>query len=57
MDEPYLGDDVEPDAHRDTLLGQTFPGLSPKTSDLVRAEMARRQAAGLPAVPEMSWED
>jgi hypothetical protein len=49
--------DEEPDAHRDTLLGQHFAGLSEESADAVRREMARREAAGLPAVPEMSWED
>lgn len=49
--------DEEPDAHRDTLLGRHFPGLSVEAADSVRREMARREAAGLPAVPEMSWED
>ncbi|MER7801222.1 hypothetical protein ABTX71_12915 [Streptomyces parvulus] len=47
----------EPDAHRDTLLGQQFAGLSEESSDAVRREMARRKAAGLPEVPEMHWED
>ncbi|MEU3683744.1 hypothetical protein AB0E99_22790 [Streptomyces sp. NPDC030592] len=47
----------EPDAHRDTLLGQHFQGLSVESADAVRREMARREASGLPAVPEMSWED
>ncbi|MGQ5606187.1 hypothetical protein [Streptomyces sp. EKS3.2] len=47
----------EPDAHRDTLLGRQFPGLSIEAADSVRREMARREAAGLPAVPEMSWDD
>ncbi|WP_320784163.1 hypothetical protein [Streptomyces sp. CRN 30] len=49
--------DEEPDAERDTLLGQRFAGLSEESADSVRREMARREAAGLPAVPEMSWED
>ncbi|MFJ2701867.1 hypothetical protein ACIO3R_01545 [Streptomyces sp. NPDC087428] len=53
----YLGADEEPDAERDTLLGQTAPGLNPETADSVRREMDRREAAGLPAVPEMPWED
>ncbi|WP_424918887.1 hypothetical protein [Streptomyces sp. wa1064] len=53
----YLDDDAEPDAHADTLLGRSFPGLSAEAADSVRSEMARRTAAGLPAVPEMSWED
>ncbi|MFJ1782588.1 hypothetical protein ACIOKA_38415 [Streptomyces anulatus] len=56
MTQPY-SDDHESDAHVDTLLGQTAPGLSPEASDSVRAEMARREAAGLPAVPDMSWDD
>lgn len=56
-DETDLGDDVEPDAHRDTLLGQQFAGLSEEAGDAVRREMDRRKAAGLPAVPEMHWED
>ncbi|MGW7197534.1 hypothetical protein [Streptomyces chryseus] len=51
------GLDDEPDAHRDTLLGQQFAGLSEDSGDAVRREMDRREAAGLPAVPEMSWED
>jgi hypothetical protein len=58
MIEPDLhDDDHSPDAERDTLLGQTFPGLSEETADAVRSEMDRREAAGLPAVPEMPWED
>ncbi|MFH9761330.1 hypothetical protein ACH4MJ_04245 [Streptomyces anulatus] len=57
MTQPYIGDDHEPDAHADTLLGQTAPGLSAEAADSVRAEMARREAAGLPAVPDMSWDD
>lgn len=33
-------------------------GLSPETADAIRAEMARRTAAGLSPVPdEMDWED
>lgn len=55
--ESCIGDDIEPDAHRDTLLGRNAPGLSPESANSVRREMARREAAGLPAVPEMSWED
>lgn len=55
--ESYIGDEQEPDAHRDTLLGQTAKGLSPESADAVRREMERREAAGLPAVPEMHWED
>ncbi|MFJ2183432.1 hypothetical protein ACIOJG_22705 [Streptomyces anulatus] len=57
MTQPYIGDDIEPDAHADTLLGQTAPGLSAEAADSVRSEMARREAAGLPAVPDMSWDD
>lgn len=57
MTQPYIGDDHEPDAHTDTLLGRTAPGLSPEAAGSVRAEMARREAAGLPAVPDMSWDD
>ncbi|MEU0522749.1 hypothetical protein [Streptomyces niveus] len=53
--EPRTEDD-EPDAHRDTLLGQSAPGLSEESADAVRREMDRREAAGLPAVPE-SWDD
>ncbi|MFJ5259102.1 hypothetical protein ACIQAC_01325 [Streptomyces sp. NPDC088387] len=49
--------DQEPDAERDTLLGQHFPGMSEETASSVQAEMDRREAAGLPAVPEMPWED
>lgn len=49
--------DDEADAHRDTLLGVHMPGMDEKTSDSVRREMDRREAAGLPAVPEMHWED
>ncbi|MFF9269109.1 hypothetical protein [Streptomyces rochei] len=55
--EEELGLEEEPDAHRDTLLGRQFPGLSVEAADSVRREMARREAAGLPAVPEMSWDD
>ncbi|MEV7492198.1 hypothetical protein AB0O08_15765 [Streptomyces anulatus] len=57
MTQNYIGNDHDSDAHADTLLGQTAPGLSPEAADSVRAEMARREAAGLFAVPEMSWED
>ncbi|MBD3549857.1 hypothetical protein [Streptomyces sp. JV180] len=53
----FYTDDHEPDAHADTLLGRPFPGLSPEAADSVRAEMARREAAGIPAVPDMSWDD
>ncbi|MFF3190538.1 hypothetical protein [Streptomyces misionensis] len=49
--------DQDPDAERDTLLGQHFPGLDEKSANAVRKEMARRKAAGLPEVPEMHWED
>ncbi|MGW0566093.1 hypothetical protein [Streptomyces tauricus] len=56
-DSDYFDDDQEPDAERDTLLGRTAPGLDEKTANAVRNEMARREAAGLPAVPEMSWDD
>ncbi|WP_228181332.1 hypothetical protein [Streptomyces anulatus] len=57
MTDSYIGDDVEPDAHADTLLGRSVSGLSPEAAGSVRAEMARREAAGLPAVPDMSWDD
>ncbi|WP_158715721.1 MULTISPECIES: hypothetical protein [Streptomyces] len=58
MTEPYCtNDDIDPDAHADTLLGRSASGLSPEAADSVRAEMARREAAGLPAVPDMSWDD
>lgn len=53
----YIDDDHEPGAHADTLLGRSAPGLSPEAADSVRSEMARREAAGLPAVPDMSWDD
>lgn len=49
--------DAEPDAYRDTLLGQHFGGLNEESADAVRREMQRREDAGLPAVPEMHWED
>ncbi|MEV6450934.1 hypothetical protein AB0M75_06465 [Streptomyces anulatus] len=57
MTQPYTSDDHEPDAHVDTLLGRAAPGLSAEAADSVRSEMARREAAGLPAVPDMSWDD
>ncbi|TVL89800.1 hypothetical protein [Streptomyces sp. SAJ15] len=53
--DPFEGE--APDAHRDTLLGQHAPGLDGGSADAVRREMERREAAGLPAVPEMDWED
>lgn len=53
--DPFDGE--EPDAHRDTLLGQQAPGLGVESADALRREMDRREAAGLPAVPEMHWED
>ncbi|WP_326808165.1 hypothetical protein OHB04_22770 [Streptomyces sp. NBC_01775] len=53
--EPFYDD--EPDAYRDTLLGVRVPGWDEKPSDIMRREMDRREAAGLPAVPEMHWED
>lgn len=57
LDGDLFEDDEEPDAHRDTLLGQHAPGLAPEPGDAVLREMQRREAAGLPAVPEMGWED
>ncbi|MEV0441822.1 hypothetical protein AB0I84_05925 [Streptomyces spectabilis] len=41
----------------DPLHRSTMAGTSEQTAKSVRAEMARRTAAGLPAVPEMHWED
>lgn len=41
----------------DPLHRPRMAGPSEETANAVRTEMARREAAGLPAVPEMSWED
>lgn len=56
----------DPDFYTDQLAAETdddeptyrpMAGMSDETADAVRAEMDRREAAGLPAVPEMPWED
>ncbi|MEU2789029.1 hypothetical protein [Streptomyces sp. NPDC007100] len=39
------------------LARHHMAGMSEATADAVRAEMDRRAAAGLPATPEMHWED
>lgn len=57
MNKPLGQGEDERDAHRDTPLGRTAPGLSPETAGAVRREMDGREAAGLPAVPEMHRED
>ncbi|MFF9559284.1 hypothetical protein ACF1DY_26135 [Streptomyces albus] len=41
----------------DPLQRSTMAGMSEAASESVRSEMARREAAGLPSVPEMHWED
>lgn len=45
------------DPAADPLHRSQMSGMSEETSSSVAAEMARREAAGLSAVPEMSWED
>ncbi|MEV7654635.1 hypothetical protein AB0O39_10735 [Streptomyces anulatus] len=57
MTQSHTNNDTDPDAHAETLLGRSALGLSPEAADSVRAEMTRREAAGLPAVPDMSWDD
>lgn len=49
-------DDQEPDAHEDTLLGQSFPGLSEDDGNAIIDEIDRREAAGLPGVPGGDWD-
>ncbi|MFF3643396.1 hypothetical protein [Streptomyces sp. NPDC002564] len=41
----------------DPLHRSAMSGMSEETAAAVQGEMARREAAGLPAVPEMHWED
>ncbi|WAL93980.1 hypothetical protein [Streptomyces sp. Je 1-369] len=53
-----LADETEyDDLADDPLHRPTVASMSDETADAVRAEMDRREAAGLPAVPEMHWED